>query len=218
MKEKPILFSTSMVKAILDGTKTMTRRVVKNKVPIGNFDETVKYTKYHVGDVLWVRETWLKLVPEHFVGNYFVYKANADGDTEKIRNEYIKLGYPYKWKPSIIMPKEAARIFLKIKSIRIERLQNITPIDAACEGIQVDIPECLKGVNYPNDFDKYSERQKNDWCDLRARHDYMAKCEVNQNLLAAFKELWDSLNAKHGYSWDTNPWVWVYEFERINKE
>ena len=185
---KPIIFSTPMVRAILDGRKTQTRRVIKiNGCPITSPKESLELTKegliYHSfcsmsgyykllcqpGDILWVRETWSK--DEN--GEY-VYRANY-GTTEDD-------SFPpsmFKWRPSIHMPREAARIFLRATNVRVERVQDITAHDAIREGMESEIP-----------FDTVDE----------------------------FKELWNNLNAKRGYGWDTNPWVWVYEFEKINKE
>ena len=188
---KPILFSTSMVQAILDGRKTQTRRVIKAPVlrnvrepdevlfdgkickfnwhgddVIGGFE--IK-PKYQPGDVLWVRETWSR----DESGEY-VYRTNY-GTTEDD-------SFPpsmFKWRPSIHMPREAARIFLRVTNVRVERVQDITAHDAIREGMESEIP-----------FDTVDE----------------------------FKELWNNLNAKRGYGWDTNPWVWVVKFERISKE
>jgi hypothetical protein len=185
---KPILFSTSMVQAILDGRKTQTRRVIKDKDITNNFDIDVdgsvyayidpetgdSYTptaiaKYQIGDILWVRETWSR----DESGEY-VYRTNY-GTTEDD-------SFPpsmFRWRPSIHMPCEAARIFLRVTNVRAERVQDITAHDAIHEGMESEIP-----------FDTVDE----------------------------FKELWNNLNAKRGYGWESNPWVWVYEFEKINKE
>lgn len=138
---KPILFNTKMVRAILDGRKTQTRRIVKPQ-PIGftgrNFifdddecpkkweqcDDFISTAPYHTGDILWVRETWCKVpgLPP------FVYKASCyDGMTRK-------------WHPSIHMPREAARLFLRVTDVRAERLQHITRDDAISEGCNAAIP------------------------------------------------------------------------------
>ena len=128
---KPILFNTEMVQAILDGRKTQTRRVIKYSCPsrpdqtlddfIGDKDPQglAVYADYHPGDILWVRETWAKQF-----GVYW-YKAGPfpDGAVP-----------PDKWRPSIHMPKEAARIFLRVLSVRTERLQDITEENARAEG------------------------------------------------------------------------------------
>lgn len=187
---KPILFSTPMVQAILAGRKTMTRRVIKQSVVdnflidamgilVGSYREgmaeaypTVDDAPYSAGDVLWVRETWMPETEQGIHTGGYIYKASdrpePDGDA------------PLKWHPSIFMPKEAARIFLRISDVQAERLQDITEEDARAEGV-------------------------------RESH-YLG---LNQTARAAFHDLWNKLNAARGYGWNENPWVWVYEFERI---
>ena len=192
---KPILFSTSMVQAILDGRKTQTRRVIKAPVlrnvrepdevlfdgkickfnwhgddVIGGFE--IK-PKYQPGDILWVRETWAE-VSSGIIEYKATYKEPYTGSAE-----IDHIGNKIKWRPSIHMPREAARIFLKVTNVRVERLQEITAHDAIREGMESEIP-----------FDTVDE----------------------------FKELWNNLNAKRGYGWESNPWVWVVAFEKISKE
>lgn len=122
MSEKPILFSTPMVQAILDGRKTMTRRVVKSTESwVKEFD--LPKPKYQVGNVLWVRETWAP----GCMGGY-IYKA---GHQYAERLQELK-----QWKPSIHMPKLAARMFLRVTDVRGERVQDITEDDAIAEGVQ----------------------------------------------------------------------------------
>jgi len=201
---KPIIFSTPMVQAILDGKKTQTRRVVKiNGYLITSPKESLELTKegliYHSfcsmsgyykplcqpGDILWVRETWAKRV---YSDNRYYYKAddnlgaifNREGD---------------KWRPSIFMPREAARIFLKVTNVRVERLQEITAEDVIREGI------------------KYSDSGPYHWHVLDTKLNAWINFHFHDE---AFKHLWDSLNAKRGYGWDMNPWVWVIEFEATN--
>ena len=188
---KPIIFSTPMVQAILDGRKTMTRRVIKDKDITNSFDIDVDgsayayinpatgdscpptaIAKYQVGDILWVRETWSK--DEN--GEY-VYRTNY-GTTEDD-------SFPpsmFKWRPSIFMPREAARIFLLVTNVRVERLQDISEDEAIKEGAKAYGPNNCSGTS--------------------AR--------------IAFAEIWDKTTTEH--EWRTNPWVWVYEFEKISKE
>ena len=187
---KPIIFSTPMVQAILDGKKTQTRRVIKPQ-PDGEIKANIPYEFYgtkteriftdtkaylapcSVGDILWVRETWAKRV---YSDNRYYYKAddnlgaifNREGD---------------KWRPSIFMPREAARLFLRVKNVRVERLQDITEEDAIAEGMSKTLVDGVVFISAKGNFHVF----------------------------------WDSLNIKRGYGWDTNPWVWVIEFERINK-
>lgn len=206
---KPILFNTQMVQAILDGRKTTTRRIVKGNINdldlIGTgsskcndtFDTTLfgKLDKekvwnsdvkervkapYMPGDILYVRETWGISNPlGDFARNNrtaeYVYKAGySKGERiPMVREQEKNLGV---WKPSIHMPKDAARIFLKVTSARVERLQDITEDGIRAEEITEEWP--------PHAMDK-------------------------------FRKLWDSTTKE--YRWETNPWVWVIEFERCDK-
>lgn len=189
---KPILFNTEMARAVLDGRKTCTRRIIKPQPPkrarlmrevalpkddvwVGRWyndaDDSLRCPPYLRGDVLYVRETWLRFIPEHvFGGADFCYKADVDKDTDQLRKE---LGY--KWKPSIHMPKEAARIFLRVTNVWAERLKDISADSAFGEGVT-------------------------DWND--------------------FARVWDSTVKpadRAAYGWNANPWVWVIEFERIDR-
>lgn len=205
---KPILFNTDMVRAILEDRKTVTRRVVKlkysnthlemrtdkygtrlieieNEIPgvtrVKNPDGTItlklrafidKTPSYRTGDILYVRETFSECAEG--------YAYSAD--------------YPHSegwgWRPSIHMPREAARIFLRVTDVRVERLQDITEEQAQAEGV--------KGWMVATD---------RDW-------------DKNPNHLIAFRHLWDSTIKKADrarYGWDASPWVWVIEFERCEK-
>lgn len=217
MKQHPILFSTPMVQAILQGNKTMTRRVVKVIVEASlvgtnpftfswiaseNGIEAIGRLLYlsqspygKVGDVLWVRESFTVLEPEHCIGGMksrFIYKANMNPDSEEIRQDYIKCGYPYKWKPSIHMPKEACRLFLQITNIRVERLQEISEDDAINEGIE----NLGKGYSLTP------------WKDYLGKGGFVAT-------RTSFFTLWSKINGIN--SWNSNPWVWVIEFKQIAK-
>jgi len=175
MNFKPILFSTPMVQAILDGTKTQTRRIVKEpKGFIGKWlFQNVDYVRTRVkcpygkvGDVLWVRETFTNSEEYPFI----FYKADADDVS-------------IKWKPSIFMPKEACRLFLQVKNIRVERLQDISEQDAIAEG---------------------------------AKHGrFYGLGQIGGSTREGFFELWETINKKG--SVNKNPWVWVIEFEKIEK-
>jgi hypothetical protein len=200
---KPILFSTPMVQAIIAGQKTMTRRVIKQSIVdnfvfdalgvlVGSYREgmaeaypTVDDAPIGVGDVMWVRETWMPETEQRIHTGGYIYRATdcpePDGDDK------------LKWRPSIFMPKEAARIFLRVTAVRAERLQDITVVDVMAEGLS-----CDNDINNP---DPQTHEGIRNW-----------------NLTYAqflFHELWDKLNAARGYGWDKNPWVWVYTFERI---
>ena len=204
MAIKPILFNTEMVRAILDGRKTCTRRILKGGIP---FDEKAEYwnvlkkgewsgpicseyfikqgSPYKPGDILYVRETWCGLpVNEagHFRGHP-IYYYRADGD---LRPE----GWRGAWHPSIHMPKEAARIWLKVTDVRVERLQDITAEQILKEGIGLtqDMIESVKEMK--------------EHCDI------------------PFAATWNHTLKKSDldrYGWAANPWVWVIEFERCEK-
>jgi hypothetical protein len=126
MKERPILFSAPMVRAILDGSKTQTRRIVKIKydgcgAPIMPNDPRLPCPYGQVGDRLWVRETWADMGTGHTA-----YRATTDEQTAKLMS----------WKPSIHMHRHRSRITLEITDVRVERLQDISDEDAECEGIK----------------------------------------------------------------------------------
>lgn len=202
----PILFNTDMVRAILDGRKTVTRRVIKpqpqgyfevNEEPLYIYDTELRQGKivppFGVGDILYVRETWHKYKKRVGRGEscrikeFYGYKASVSNSEDAEE----------KWRPSIHMPKKAARIWLKVTDVRVERLQEITPEQSVKEG--VDDP-----YFYISD-DWYWE--KTGRCNL--------PCDI-----AAFSVLWDSTVKKPDlgrYGWEANPWVFVISFERCEK-
>jgi|LakMenE18May11ns_1017448.scaffolds.fasta_scaffold9726959_2 hypothetical protein len=205
---KPILFSTPMVKAILEGGKTQTRRIVKTNAtqiqwqPIvlngyGGFcDEhgnPVK-PKYSIGDVLWVRETWQVTDFLHISDDNwgYIYKASENGEDWESNSE------DWKWKPSIFMPKEACRLFLEVTDIRVERLQDILEEDAIAEGIGSWVEERLKSK--PTHYELYY-REKGD-------ESTYSSCPI-----VSYQSLWQKINGKE--SWDENPFVWVIEFKKL---
>ena len=206
MAEKPILFSTPMVRAILDGRKTMTRRVVADKFDPANWDwdiqdkgfgpfiedkygdpiEVETLCPYGVpGDRLYVRETWTPYCINKktcrnalLAHSNYCYKASPEECVDDLR---------CKWHPSIHMPKSAARIWLTVTDVRVERLQEIATDDAKAEGV------LQPGVIPSNTLVRNTE---------------------GSIPRTNFKILWDSLNASRGFSWEQNPWVWVISFER----
>lgn len=198
MAIKPILFNTEMVRAILDGRKTCTRRVVKptpkyfevNENPVYIYDAEPAmgriYPPCQPEDVLYVRETWCGLpVNEagHFRGHP-IYYYRADGD---LRPE----GWRGAWHPSIHMPKEAARIWLKVTDVRVERLQDITEDGAKAEG-----------ANWKNGRNVGWEEK------------------MQRTAIERFAKIWDSTIKKSDldrYGWNASPWVWAIEFERCEK-
>lgn len=208
MSERPILFSAPMVKAILDGQKTMTRRVNS----IGEYYISDKKCPYGVvGDRLWVRETWQSFFSEEVTQNHQQGARSFSGvPAETVKGHYMFFYYRADgevpddpkygkavWRPSIFMPRWASRITLEITDIKVERLQDITEEDAAKEGINQHPYEYA-------DSTYYDERPE------------IAGLEAN---IAAFAGLWDSINGqKPGKTWQDNPWVWVIEFKRINND
>ena len=194
MAIKPILFNTEMVRAILDGRKSCTRRLVKirrkdacgfyvTKKSDGTFSGIYEYDEnesmfdnplmppYQPGDILYVRETWKKAP-----NGYYYYEDWQRDDIADVT----------KWKPSIHMPKEAARIWLKVTDVRVERLQEITSEQISREGVEVEYPHVLNG----------------------------------EEKRYAFSALWNSTIKKSDldrYGWDANPYVWVISFERCEK-
>lgn len=187
---KPILFNTDMVRAILEDRKTATRRIAKNITPFNDKGECFNifrkgewigpvpkfsvvrlHAPYKVGDYLYVRETWCELS--------FGYVYKADG------KEIDHLGNVIRWHPSIHMPKEAARIFLKVTDVRLERLNDIDDIGIKAEGITPH------NVGMPDTPTTLLSRYVALW-----------------NTTVPKKEL-------HRYCWEANTWVWAIEFERV---
>ena len=228
-KQKPILFNGAMVRAILEGKKTQTRRIVKpkysnthfesvngnlweqenvpppEKLPDGRTRHTVaaaivRHPEYNVGDILYIRETfipWEKLAWDiqqwlERNGKKANYIYRADIDENKIAKG---------WTPSIHMLREATRIFLRVTCVRVERLQDITEEDARAEGI--------KG------YFKHKEHG-GEWHNSDSAP-FVGTCNTHFSRVGAYAELWDELYAKRGFGWDTNPWVLVYEFERVEE-
>ena len=240
MAIKPILFNTEMVRAILDGRKTCTRRVIKpqpqsrlcytyagsHKGCIGKWTypnrgahefwgeeyklpENIKDEElskqwnppYQTDDILYVRETWQCWRAHRYeatadirfrAGGDDVRLQFANGNTDSIdRLDYDTFVHKWfshngEWKPSLFMPKVAARIWLKVTDVRVERLQEITSEQIFREGVEVEYPHVLNG----------------------------------EEKRYAFSTLWNNTIKKsdiNRYGWDANPWVWVIEFERCEK-
>lgn len=202
---KPILFNTDMARAILDGRKTATRRIMKNQDKYAfDYDYEYEYGElvaidllcdkeddtpcyalvnklpYKIGDILYVRETWTELETVYGVP-YYAYKAD-DHILHHSAGENFK-----KWRPSIHMPKEVARIFLRVTDVRVERLQDIDGYGIFLEGVD-------NGKSNPTMGNRWENMQK-----------------------TAYYELWNTTVKKSDldkYGWDANPWVWVIEFEK----
>jgi hypothetical protein len=205
--ERPILFSALMVRAILDGRKTQTRRVMKPQ-PITGKDSFGGYMKLkgyeadypddmawliekacpygQAGDRLWVRETW---TDKGVMDGQYAYRA--DGEPPP----WIATEESFRWRSSIHMPKTASRITLKITDVRVQRLQEISEEDARAEGIE-----------------RYAEG-----------HGFVSETEVAMDpgwsnfarYRTGFSVLWDEINGPG--SWEVNPWVWAISFQRIHQ-
>jgi hypothetical protein len=197
MAEKPILFSGDMVRAILNGAKTMTRRVVKPqpdhrhcRVDFENgvlkessqingcwsVGRKIKCPYGKPGDILYVRETWYYEdhmhdltagepdLPGGLYSHHYIYRASSP--------DYpVDVGVGQQgWRPSIHMPKSAARLFLTVKDVRVERIDEISEVDAKAEGVDT---------------------------------------------LNGYRALWDKLNEKRGFPWSSRCWVWVVTFQKV---
>lgn len=212
MAIKPILFNTEMVRAILDGRKTCTRRLVKFlpgensqwtgyikdglMLYNGRNEPCIRKAPYQLGDILYVRETWCKGLER------YIYRADYS-DTEKFycNGKEIEM----KWHPSIHMPKEAARIWLKVMDVRVKRLQEMKPVDVIKEGAYPDCWDCLNTYGESGSQCCYGTEEECSQCD---------------EVMMEWEKLWNSTIKKSDidrYGWDANPWVWVIEFERCEK-
>lgn len=196
VKERPILFSSEMVRAILAGNKTQTRRGVAARLMLpedlgGIRLESCPYGK--VGDRLWVKET-------------FQWNEEHDGGFEPMFSrttprfyyaaDYVHPDSLSPWKSSIFMPRQASRILLEVVSVRVERLKDMDGLDAWAEGVA-----CSAWAESDWDDGGYPTSWENRYAYAREQ----------------FEELWDSINGKSpGKTWTDNPYVWVIEFKRVH--
>ena len=241
--ERPILFSGAMVRAILAGTKTQTRRVLttKHTLPTESGYQFVygadgycgltrqdafRFSAFPLGrmrygvpgDRLWVRETWCP-VPGGG-GDCWLYRA--DMTAEQVREEatckrLMKAGANH-WRPSIHMPRRASRILLEITDVRVQRLQEITGEDARAEGVQypVSVHDCPAGKCKPLFRLDLMERAVS-W-GIFSTPKRRAEREPTHDDMSRlyFSALWDEINGKRpGCSWEANPWVWTVSFKRL---
>lgn len=234
MATKPILFNTEMVKAILAGRKTQTRRAIRfiecdvydaacaegmwnerfdpenpPKALIEWFVKAKARRPFAPGDILWVRETW----STHYDGIHddlqFCYRA----DDIDLKSECLP-GESNRWWPSIHMPKDAARIFLCVKRINVEHLQDIMEKDAIAEGM----PDSL---SYPVSPAYCPRCHGSGLIGYHNGHGFVEEeCLVCDTAKKRFSNLWETTIKKadwSAYSWEADPWVWVVEFERCDK-
>lgn len=231
MAIKPILFNTEMVRAILDGRKSCTRRIVKpepqgyfevNENPVYIYDTDWNQGRitppYQPGDILYVRETFAwqpcwdcamdveqggceneaerRLHDKKKEHGCYMYRASCED------NEYPSADT---WHPSIHMKKDIARIWLKVTDVRVERLQEMKPVDVIKEGAYPDCWDCLNTYEESGSQCCYGTEEQCSQCD---------------GVMMEWEKLWNSTIKKTDldrYSWDANPWVWVIEFERCKK-
>lgn len=216
MKERPILFSAPMVRAILDGRKTVTRRIVSSKLPkgceldghspngvlcsrpIGSTGERLLPCPYgKPGDRLWVRETWQVARAlrdcEGIVDDEEVYRGllGADPRGRRFIDDWV-VGYAADgadgpWRSPLFMPRWASRITLEVVSVRVERLHEVTEEDARREGVE---PATLQAAGH-------------------------GAFMVYVPAVGMFRNVWDAINGKRA-PWSSNPWVWRVEFRRVS--
>lgn len=223
MKERPILFSAPMVRAVLEGRKTQTRRVIKPQPSAGVRDSVFVHSGLEdghgrelrcpygaPGDRLWVRETWAVQRFEPCLPHERDWQELhsptirylADGATQRVQGDRatgvgIYHGPVEKSRPSIHMPRWASRITLEITDVRVHRVQNISEADALAEGIN-RIDHGREGSYY---HAARTEPHPKNWCDP----------------IDAFHELWDAINGMRSFGWNVNPWVWALTFTRVEQ-
>jgi hypothetical protein len=197
MTSRPILFSGEMIRAILAGTKTQTRRVCKNPPGDQGAEKAARAADPHYlrrypygipGDQLWVRETWCTFAHQDRTkpsrlpsGSEIFYRADAAQSAQAM---------PW-WRPSIFMPRWASRLTLEITDVQLHRLQDCSEADAIAEGITGPHQVGYTAFKVPGDSKpRYS------------------------SAVAAYAALWDSLNEKRGFGWASNCWVWAVSFKR----
>lgn len=226
MKSRPIIFDGESVRAILAGTKTQTRRVVKWPITsksdgskrrlfgpddVAEINALLAERQKHPcrqvacpygreGDELWVRETWLELDRDHYTDpgprdalstRYGTPRRNGAAYRAECNAESdgIRAEYGYRWRSPIRMPHWASRLTLRVANVRVERVQEITEADAIAEGVRPEFE-----------------------CDIAT---FVCGGPLLSTHRLGYKHRWDELNAKRGFGWDVNPFVWVVTFERV---
>jgi len=264
MKERPIIFNSEMVRAILEKRKTQTRRIIKPRKPFltqckwygphpnggwwgVDIPDGITPSQYGIlagdgmgfpcpygvpGDRLWVRETWIPDPPQDGSWDYEVFTDgkvfNFDALPKSYKNpkhviyksSWGDIGF--KWHPSIHMPRWASRITIEITDVRVQRVQEISEEDAIAEGIEYlfSKEDCLtvagligskqedhgyKNYLWHGDFGSYGggNKQSDSW-----PYQYSGYKSARDS----YSSLWEKINAKRGYGWDINPWVWCLSF------
>ena len=222
MTERGMIFNAEMVRAILDGRKTQTRRPVKfpvhdknlgcelagnelvGELSAGNYLNSA-FGK--PGDRIWVRETFCPVDDTQYGGEKWVdyratprYEASHPAGWDSAPNDAEAL----KWRPSIHMPRWASRILLEITGVRVERLNSISEQDAQSEGVHTEVwDQTVVARNYAA-IDEFFQF----WSE-----DMPHYVEMNQLYRSSFRSLWESIYGAE--NWQANPWVWVIEFKRV---
>lgn len=215
MKEKPIPFDGRVVRAILAGQKTQTRQVVKPQ-PVGklysvnggpewaypdprdpdvpDWDRVIRCPYGDVGNRLWVQEVWNAVNTR---GVFWDEMKSLERPGQcwatvlyRALEEQSEDRYTGRYVRSNSMPRALSRISLEITAVRVERVQDITEEDARAEGMKVVESHLWRPLGSKEPMQPYTGRQR-------------------------FSALWDAINEARGYSWESNPWVWVVEFKRV---
>ncbi len=214
MNTKPMIFTTENIRGIRDGRKTMTRRVIKPQPSEGGLEWCTaadgafsawqdplllldehsedggpcqRVCPYGVpGDLLWVRETWCPCLCQPKCVEHIAYRSSDQLPPES------------KWKPSIHMPRTLSRLTLRVSNVRVERVQDISHDDVVAE--DVTCRAYREGVPL---------------VDIGAKHSPVDYMKGHGLTVGHFAALWDAINAKRGYSWESDPYVWVIEWDKV---
>lgn len=236
IRERPIVFSTQMVRALLDGRKTQTRRVVTPQPSGGAVPHSAAYEAdkqrwfWHdahggamplptvrcpfgaPGDRLWVKETWCQPFKATPTENGCTYLADYGHRLDLVSEEEAREAWA--WKSSRFMPRSASRLTLEVEAVRVERLQGIDTPEIQAEGVQLVVSpqgNALIGISGPHAMIEYLPESRH-----KGTPKYGADFTADDFWRATWASGWDRLNAKRGHGWATNPWVWVVIFRRCS--
>jgi hypothetical protein len=236
MKDRPIIFSGEMVRAILSGRKSVTRRVVKLPDPAKHGTPHAICPARESGWIAWYGEPkdmrdftsamyetgfpcpygvpgdrlWVREAWRCFGGAEYEY-LHDPAHARYRENAGLTAAVSRRWKSPILMPRWASRLTLEITDVRVERLQDLTHGDVWAE-LGREPGEHMPAK--PHDWDRMSEAQRAAKVRAEARTTYAAQCADADNLFADFARGWDSINGKRA-PWDSNPWVWALTFRRV---
>ena len=238
---KPALFNSDMVQALLEGRKTETRRVIKPQPAaklywtlnescwpgyFSNSEEQRVYKPpFRPGDIIWVRETYRVDYLSNIIGTGRIqYKADgqyADICFDSARYDIFRRAQrKHGWQSCECMPREAARLFLRVVDVHVDRLQDINGLDAYNEGAIAPVPAGCLPPKKPAEYDSWSKEKQEAWIQSMARAVYMSKLHFSDLLIKEFRTIWDKTirpEDKKAFSWAANPYVWVICFEKVDK-